>query len=197
MKFEDGTLKIGRKLSELDRKVLEFVQILDREGVKYVLVSGYVAILTGRSRGTEDIDVIIQELTPEGTEKLVDTLVEAGYWCINSTKEKIHGMLEDRIAVRFAEEDEVIPNFEVEFAQDEFETEALENRTRAEVDSNEIFISPLELQISYKLYLGSERDFEDALHLYKLFEGELDGEKLEKYCRELDVGEKLHGLREA
>lgn len=63
--------------------------------------------------------------------------------------------------------------------------------------SEELFISPFELQIAYKLYLGSEKDFEETLHFYELFKEELDRDKLEKYCRELEVESKLNELEEA
>lgn len=42
-------------LSEVDKFVLDFVSIL-KNHFKYVIVSGYVAILFGRPRGTEDIE---------------------------------------------------------------------------------------------------------------------------------------------
>ena len=121
---------------------------------------------------------------------------QAGYWCINSSEEDVYEMLKDGIAVRFAEEDEVIPNFEVRFAQDEFEKKALEERLKVKIGSDIIYISPLDLQIAYKLYLGSENDFEDALHLYEIFEDELSSKELQKYCKILNVEDKLNELRE-
>ncbi len=197
MKYEGNVLKTDKELSLLDKKVIEFTEVLDDSNLKYVLVSGYIAILLGRSRGTEDVDVIIEELEQKETEKLVERLTEEGYWCINSSKNEIFDMLKDELAVRFAEKDKIIPNFEVRFAQDEFEKQALDNKIMVEIDSNPLYISPLELQIAYKLYLGSEKDFEDALHIYELFKDELDMEKVEKLCIRLDVGVKLNEIRES
>ena len=48
-------LKLDRKISDLDKFVLDFCNLLER----YVLVSRYVSILLGRSRATEDIDLLI------------------------------------------------------------------------------------------------------------------------------------------
>ncbi|MFP4045858.1 MAG: hypothetical protein ACLFS3_02260 [Candidatus Aenigmatarchaeota archaeon] len=196
MKLEEGVLNIEKKLSGLDQLVLDFLRVLESENVEYVIVSGYVAILTGRSRGTEDIDVIIQSLGKKKTESLVERLSE-DYWCINSGEQEIYSMLEDDLAVRFAEKDDIIPNFEVRFATDSLEKEALSERLTVRIDSREIFISPLELQIAYKLYLSSEKDFEDALHLFNVFEDSLEIEKLENYCKKLKVKEDLDELREA
>jgi len=196
MEYKNDIIKLDKKLSELDRKVVNFHKVIKDIELECVFVSGYVAILFGRSRGTEDIDVIIEESGVEETEEFVERLKQAGYWCINSSEEDVYEMLKDGIAVRFAEEDEVIPNFEVRFAEDEFEKKALEERLKVKIGSDIIYISPFELQIAYKLYLGSENDFEDALHLYEIFEDELNFKKLEEYCKILDVRDKLNELRE-
>jgi len=195
MKFEGNTLKIGGELSNLDQKVLDFIEIITEAEIDYVIVSGYVAILTGRSRGTEDIDVILEELNPGETDQIVEKLTENGYWCINSGKDEIYSMLEDDLAVRFAEKDEVIPNFETRFARDEFERTALKERIKVEINSNTLYISPLELQIAYKLHLGTEKDFEDALHLYKSFEDRINPGELDRYAEKLEVKVKLDELR--
>jgi len=64
----------------------------------------------------------------------------------------------------------------------------LEHSIAVEVNGKYVVkISPLELQIAYKLYLGSERDVEDAVFLYTLFRDVLDSTELEKWCRELNV----------
>ena len=52
-----------------------------------------------------------------------------------------------------------------------------------------MFISPLELQIPFKLYLGTEKDIEDAKHLYLLFKTELDLDALKEFNRKLKVEE--------
>ena len=45
-------------ITALDTFVLDFIRILERY-TDYVLVNGYVTILLGRARGTEDIDTLI------------------------------------------------------------------------------------------------------------------------------------------
>ncbi len=51
-----------------------------------------------------------------------------------------------------------------------------------------VFISPLELQIAYKLYLGSDKDYEDARYLYKLLLQHIDTKKLKHFISILGVG---------
>ena len=45
----------------LDKFCIDFCSILDKH-VKYIVVSGFVVIASGRTRGTEDIDVIIEKI---------------------------------------------------------------------------------------------------------------------------------------
>ena len=55
------------------------------------------------------------------------------------------------------------------------------------LNGNKIFISPLEMNIAYKLLLGSHKDFEDAYHIYKLLKKYLDTEELKRLIKMLGV----------
>jgi len=194
VEFSEGSLVIGKELTELDKKVLDFVSELERLGIDYVVVSGYVAILTGRSRGTEDIDFLIDEesVTLSKLEKLLQD-----YWCIDTSKEEMLNKLEDDLSIRLAEIDEVIPNFELFYPASKWDNRALEDKLEAELGDSALYISPLELQIAYKLYLGAEKDIEDALHLFTVFHEELDMQKLEKYVDQMGVEDEFRRIREA
>ena len=51
MEFVDSkTIRMDKVVNELDRFVFDFIKILEKQA-DYVIVSGYVAILYGRSRG--------------------------------------------------------------------------------------------------------------------------------------------------
>ncbi len=54
----NGIILTNKTLSELDIFVLDFLSVL-KAYTDYVIVSGYVTILFGRARGTEDIDIIM------------------------------------------------------------------------------------------------------------------------------------------
>ena len=58
---QSGIILTNKTLSELDIFVLDFLDIL-KVYTDYVIVSGYVTILFGRARGTEDIDIIIEKI---------------------------------------------------------------------------------------------------------------------------------------
>ncbi|MFP9193854.1 hypothetical protein ACLI4Q_19785 [Natrialbaceae archaeon A-CW1-1] len=193
MELSDDTLTVSRELSQLDKDVLEFTQILNDCDVDYVIVSGYVAILTGRSRSTEDIDVILESLSETETEQLVTELKNRGYWGMAMPLDDMFSMLNEGSRIRIAEEGEMFPNFETCFVSNPVEREALSNPLTVKFDEDQIYISPLELQIAYKLQLAqaagsfSGKDFEDALHLYLTFEERFNTEQLEEYVKEFGV----------
>ena len=193
MELGDDTLTISRELSELDKDVLAFTRILDACDVDSVIVSGYVAILTGRSRSTEDIDVILDSLSETETEQLVTELKDQGYWGMAMPLDEMYSMLSEGSRIRIAEDGEMYPNFETWFVSNDVEREALSNPLAVTFEQGQIDISPIELQIAYKLRLAqaadslSGKDFEDALHLYLTFEERFNTEQLETYVKELGV----------
>lgn len=68
-----NTIKLDKEINELDKLVFKFVSILEKYS-DYVIISGYVAILLGRSRSTEDIDVFIREMDFEAFSRFYDEL---------------------------------------------------------------------------------------------------------------------------
>lgn len=171
---------LERELSELDLFVLSFVQILEKY-VSYTLVSGYVAILFGRSRGTEDVDIISDKLSKEQFGKLYQELLKNNFWALNAdSEEELFSLLNEKIAVRFAEKGKVIPNIELKFVKDELDHFTLREKVKVVTERGDIFVPNLSLQVAYKKFvLGSPKDLEDALHLQKLFH--ISEENINKY----------------
>lgn len=179
-------MRLDKVLTRLDKAVLRFAKFL--EPLRYVIVSGYVSILVGRSRGTEDIDLILSRLSFDEFTKLYEKLRKAGYWCINSedARELYDNFLDKGLAIRFAPKKLVIPNFEVRFAKDEVDRSALGERLKVETAEGALFVSPIEMQIAYKrIVLGSDKDTEDALHLEEVFKEQLDKGTLDRWSRRL------------
>jgi hypothetical protein len=83
---------------------------------------------------------------------------------------------------------------EVKFASDEFDRASLRDSVTAEIGDATVPVGPLELQIAYKLYLATQTDFEDALHLYTVFEESLRAARLEDWVRRLGVQEEYDRL---
>ena len=128
MKFAGKNIILDKEINELDILVLRFIAILEKY-TDYVIISGYVAILFGRSRTTEDIDVFITEVSYERFAGLYDEIKKDGFWCLNAEKgDEIYRYLADGCSVRFAIAQQTIPNFEVKFAKKMLDKEAFRDR---------------------------------------------------------------------
>ena len=164
IEFEDGVLEIRRDPNRLDELALEFSECLRELNIDHVFVSGYVAILLGRSRATEDIDVLIEPLDADAAETLVTALDAANYWGPAMPLEDLYDMLQNGDNIWVAPDDQVTPHLEVKYVRDAADRTALENSITARIGDRPLPIGPLELQIAYKLFLGSQKDVEDAVH---------------------------------
>ncbi len=188
--FSKSEIKFEKGLSSLDKFVIDFTSILNRLNIKYVLVSGYVSILFGRNRSSEDIDMFIERLDFKRFQLLWNELNNV-FECIITTdvNEAYNEYLTKHYALRFSKKSRFIPNIEVKFPKIDLDKWALDNRKRVVFNNHTVFISSLELQISFKLYLGSEKDIEDARFLYNLFKENLDMPLLKEFNQKLKIGE--------
>ena len=95
MEFTDEGVVIDKPPSDLDSLMLEVGDILDAVGIEYAVVSGYVAVLFGRSRATEYIDVITERFNEGTADELAKRLREAGYWGSAMPLDDLHETLAD------------------------------------------------------------------------------------------------------
>ena len=188
--FSKSEIKFEKGLNSLDKFVIDFTSILNRLNIKYVLVSGYVSILFGRNRSSEDIDMFIERLDFKRFQLLWNELNNV-FECIITTdvNEAYNEYLTKHYALRFSKKSRFIPNIEIKFPKIDLDKWALDNRKRVVFNNHTVFISSLELQISFKLYLGSEKDIEDARFLYNLFKENLDMPLLKEFNQKLKIGE--------
>ena len=194
MEFEyDGTtLKFNRVLTDLDEMVLRFVSLLNLAKIKYVIISGYVAILFGRSRGTEDVDIFIEKISAEQVDELYELISKEGYWILNAESQgDAFSLLYDALAIRVAKKNDAVPNFEIKFPKKEIDFLTFEKRLKVVLNGKTVFISPLEIQIPFKLWLGTDKDLEDAMHLYGVFKDKLNKPLMRKISKDLKVEEKM------
>ena len=105
-------------------------------------------------------------------------------------------MLDNGDNIWVAPEDQVTPDLEINFVRDEFDRGSLENAIAARISGETIPIGP-RLQIAYKLYLGAQKDVEDAVHLYALFDQSLSVPRLEQWVTRLDIEAEYERLKRA
>jgi len=187
MYFGVNEIRIDRKVSELDRFVLDFISIVQNFS-KYVIINGYVAILLGRTRATEDVDIFISQMNKDKLKELYDTLLNKGYWCVNSDNfDELYEYLSSGIGIRFSQKGEIVPNMEVKFAIKTLQKEALLDTIKIKIYGEELIISSLERQIAFKrYYLKSDKDLEDARHIEKILGEKVNKEKIAYYKKKIE-----------
>ncbi|WP_200531372.1 hypothetical protein [Halorubrum sp. LN27] len=197
VELTDRGLVVDREPNRLDDLAIEFSRILSRLDIAHVFVAGYVAILAGRSRSTEDIDVFIERCSTERIDDLVTELEREGYWAPAMPLAEMYGNLTSGTNIWVAPDGEMTPHLEVKFPGDEFDRASLKNAIDAHVGEDTVPIGPLELQIAYKLWLGDRTDLEDAAHLFTMFGETLSTTRLEAWVQRLDVQDRYDRLTNA
>ena len=186
--FSPNKIEFEKELNKLDILALEFSQILNKLNINYIIFSGYVAILFGRSRSSEDIDLLLEKISSSKFNELWKEL-SAGFECINTSlvEEAYNNYLSSNIPLRFAKPNTFEPNIKIKFPKTELDLYSLDKKIEISLNNNKFYTSPLELQISFKLFLGSEKDIEDAKFLYNIFKDKINIHLLNEFNRKLKV----------
>ena len=110
----------------------------------------------------------------------------------------------DEHAIRFFKKGKPTPNIEFKIIKTELDRYSFENKIKVIMKDKIFLISPLELQIAYKLFLAADgtdnelkadKDIEDARHLYKFFEDKLNKDEFREFIDKLNVNKKLRLLK--
>jgi hypothetical protein len=93
---ENEVIIVNREMTKLDLFVKEFLDVLKKHS-DYLVVSGFVSISTGRTRGTEDIDILAQRLSKEKLSLLLEDLSKNKFWCFQGeTIDEISKYIENK-----------------------------------------------------------------------------------------------------
>jgi len=182
--LEKDAIVINRELTELDLFVRDFLNILKKHA-DYLVVSGFVSICTGRTRATEDIDILVKKLDKEKFNELLKDILNNGWWCYQGdTLEEVWRYVEKGDSVRFAKQEEMFPNIEFVIVDKEKPTKYFEltHPQKIRIKDFEFKIPPIEFEISYKeLILAGKKDIADAKHLRTFFSDILKEERFKEY----------------
>jgi len=178
---EKKQIILDKELGILDHLVIKFISILEKY-CDYVIISGYVSILLGRSRATEDVDLFVRPISFHKFKLLYSELEENGFWCLNTdSEERAFNYLKSGSAIRFSETGQPLPNFEVKFPKDLLSEDTYNDFITVVMPQAKLKISSLERHIAFKRYfLGSKKDMEDALHIEEMFKDKIDCTKINK-----------------
>jgi len=163
----------------LDGFCIDFADIVEKH-TDYIVVSGFVAISSGRARGTEDIDMIVRPLGEHDFVALHDDLLNHGFVCVQSSDVKeIYSYLKEHLSVRYTRKDAHLPEMELKFAKDELDEYQLKTKTKLSLTGLPIWFSNINVNIAFKeFYLKSDKDLEDARHLRIVYEELVNEEEI-------------------
>lgn len=171
----------------LNKFCKEFCDIVNKH-CKYIIVSGFVVISSGRVRGTEDIDMIIEKIPIEKFIQLHKELEKKGFECMQSDNpETIYwDYLVNGDSIRYTLPGGIPPEMEVKFAKDILDEEQLKTRRKMPFTGLDIYFSSIESNIAFKEeLLKSDKDIEDAKHLRIIYKEEINEEIINKIKKDI------------
>ena len=186
LEFKGNEIISSRELSMLDNQLHDFVGILTNHNIKYVVASGYIE----QDRTIGDVEILVSSITFEKFLKFWLEL-EKTYECLNSDDpiDAYNGYLRNYHAIRIRKKTNPAPNFLLRFVKDDIDRALLKYRKALKIEDKILFISSPEIQIPYKLSMGSGKDIEDARLIFKKFKNVLNTSLFEKFLKELDIPE--------
>jgi len=176
-----------RLLMNIEETLLTVTKYFNDQGIPYVVVGGFAAIVWGRVRTTYDIDIIIDHKKLD-VKRFIHFLTSKGL----SAKEY-------EITQAFAENSHsTIFVMEKPFYRIDLrgiytteDREAISTAKKVKYKDQAIFFSSPENLIAHKLKFGSERDLEDAEVIFLAQKASLNMDYLHALCKRLNVTEKL------
>lgn len=175
---------------ELSDTLRDIVARLEAQSIPYMLVGSVAALAYGRSRSTQDFDVVI-EAGAAALRALVRSLPEERYYAsedaaLEALRYQTQFNVIDMITGWKAD---LIPRKQRAFSEMEFG-----RRSRVEVLGVQTFVASSEDTIVAKLEWakaggGSERQLEDVRELVRLRGAELDRAYVERWVQALGLGD--------
>ena len=183
---------IKRKIDNktiLDKFAEKFCRIVDKYA-RYIICSGFVAIAHGRTRGTEDIDMIMEKIPEEKFVELHKNLIKENFICMQSDNPKniYENYLKNGGNVRYVTKNKGFfpPEMELKLAKDNLDEEQLKERVKLPLTGLDIYFSPVEWNIVFKEeLLKTEKDMEDAKHLRIIYSQDINEGKINKIKEEI------------
>lgn len=179
------------KEAPIDRLALDFCSVLDAQGIRYAIVGGYVAILLGRPRESDDVDIISRPLDAAEFAALHSSLLETFESLTPGSADLVfREHLEagrESTAVRYSAPDTFVPNIEFKFARKALDHQGVRRRIPAVPNGHRVFVGPVEMQVAFKLFMGAPKDYEDPRWIARVAEGWLDESEVWRVSESLGV----------
>ena len=185
-KINSGKLKIKKKITALDKFVLETVGIVSKYA-EYAIIGGYVSIFFGRARSTEDVDIFIKKTNFNEFSKMAGEFNSKGFeFHIDDKKSLYFDYLAKRLPINVWRKNFPLLRLEIKIAFKKSQLEAFSNPVTVSFGGKKLTFAQIESQIAYKRYiLKSEKDLEDARHLELVFKG-ISSKLIQRYKKEFE-----------
>ncbi len=181
--LKNNVIIINRDLTELDLFVKDFLTILQKYS-DYLIVSGFVSIATGRTRATEDVDILVPLMPKEIFQQLFIELQKNKFWCYQGDTNAVYSYLKELTSIRFARINQMFPNIEFIPIIPKMKTKYFEftHPQKISIKNFNFKIPPLEFEILYKeIILAGNKDIADARHLRTFFSNIIEDKKFKEY----------------
>ena len=173
---------MGGQKNILDKFAIDFSKIVENY-TDYIIVSGFVAISSGRTRATEDIDMIIRPVDLNVFKDIHDDLKKNNFICIQSEDaEKIYNQyLNQKLSVRYIQENQLLPEMELKFAKDQLDEYQIATKVKLQLTGLDLWFSNVNVNIAFKEHLlKSPKDLEDARHLRIVYKEMVSEDEIKK-----------------
>jgi len=165
--------------------LLTFVDLLEGQGVPYMIIGAMAVAMWGQPRATADLDFTV--LTDPAGLDAIGKKAESQGFGIDRQWLEWHPM-QRGLQIRLTSADILI---DVVRPMDQHQEEALRHRRALEVGGRNVwFVSPEDL-IVMKLKAGRPRDFEDALSVLARQTGKLDESYMADWAWRIGVHDEL------
>lgn len=164
----------------------DFIKVVEKNKINYIIVSGFVAIAHGRSRGTEDIDLIIERISFEQFNKFHKDITKTDFECLQGKNPDslFTDYLRENLSLRYVRKNSFIPEMEMKMSKDVLDEKQLNERTKLELTGLPFYFSTIETNIAFKEeLLKSSKDIEDARHLRIIYAEKLNEIKINEIKR--------------
>lgn len=182
--LQGDVIVINRELTELDFFLRDFLKVFTKYS-DYLVVSGYVSISSGRTRATEDIDVLFPLTKKADFARILADLRDNGFWCYQGDDApEVYPYLEGLDSIRFARKGETFPNIELIPITEKRKAKYFEftHPQKIKVQGFGFKIPPIEFEILYKeIVLAGEKDIADARHLRTFFSEILQEKRFKEF----------------
>jgi hypothetical protein len=170
--------------------ILDFVDVLGKMRVDYVIIGGVAVSSWGTPRTTGDLDVIAV-IKMENIKKLCENLQNKGF---SIDEEDIKSALEEKTHFTVFDQDSEY-HVDVKGIYDKFDALTIKNRIAIDYCDHIMNMASAEDTLAHKLLFGGHQDMRDAESIL-LRQSVIDMEYLEALCKELGILAELQAMKE-